>query len=239
MSPRNHKTVTLCQNKKFSFLNEWYQESISDCHLCSKLKPQFHKVQGNLIHATQPFERLNIDFKGPLPSSSQNKYILTILMNVADFYLPFVVLIWIHLLLLNVWLSCFQYYIHSDRGPSLISTELKLYLNARGVATSRTSAYNPKGNGQVEWYKGIIQKTINLALKSNKLHVSQWESVITDSLHSIRSLLCTSTTSTPHERLFNYQCHLTSGNAVPNWLSTPETVLLRQRNRQGMYDPFV
>ena len=73
-----------------------------------------------------------------------------------------------------------------------MSTELKLSLNANGVAaTSRTSVYNHKGNGQAERYNGIIWKTINLALKSNKLRVSQWESVITDALHSIRSLLCT------------------------------------------------
>ena len=46
----------------------------SNCQVCSELKPQFHKVQGKLIHATQPFERLNIDFKGPLPSVRQNNY---------------------------------------------------------------------------------------------------------------------------------------------------------------------
>ena len=120
-----------------------------------------------------------------------------------------------------------------------MSTELKLSLNARGVATSRTSVYNHKGNGQAERYNGIIWKTINLALKSNKLHVSQWESVITDALHSIRSLLCTSTNSTPHERLFNYQRHSTSGNSVHTWLSTPGAVLLRRWNRQSKYDPLV
>ena len=92
---------------------------------------------------------------------------------------------------------------------------------------------------KVERYIGIIWKTINLALKSNKLHVSQWESVITDALHSIHSLLCTSTNSTPHEHLFNYQCRSTSGSAVPTWLSTPGTLLLRQNNRQSKHDPLV
>ena len=104
------------------------------------------------------------------------------------------------------------------------------------MKTSRTSVYNPKGNGQVEQYSGIIWKTIDLALKSNKLHVLQWESVITNALHSIRSLLCTSTNSTLLERLFNYQCRSTSGNTVPTWLSTPGTVLLRRHNRQSKYD---
>ena len=62
-------------------------------------------------------------------------------------------------------------YIHSDRGPSLISTEPKLNLNARGVATSQTSVYNPRGNGKAEQYNAIVWKTFNLALLSNKLHV--------------------------------------------------------------------
>ena len=43
------------------------KKTTSDCQVCSELKPKFHKVQGKLIHATQPFERLNIDFKRPLP----------------------------------------------------------------------------------------------------------------------------------------------------------------------------
>ena len=104
------------------------------------------------------------------------------------------------------------------------------------MKTSRTSVYNPKGNGQVEQHSGIIWKTIDLALKSNKLHVLQWESVITNALYSIRSLLCTSTNSTLLERLFNYQCRSTSENTVPTWLITPGTVLLRRHNRQSKYD---
>ena len=32
----------------------------------------------HLIKATQPFERLNIDFKGPVPSNANNVYMLTL-----------------------------------------------------------------------------------------------------------------------------------------------------------------
>ena len=47
----------------------------SVCKECAEIKPRFYKpVPGHLIKATQPFERLNIDFKGPLPSTNQNKY---------------------------------------------------------------------------------------------------------------------------------------------------------------------
>ena len=50
----------------------------SSCQTCLKLKPQYHKSIGTLIKATQPFGRLNIDFKGPLPTTSSNRYILTV-----------------------------------------------------------------------------------------------------------------------------------------------------------------
>ena len=43
-------------------------------------------------------------------------------------------------------------FVHSDRGPSLVSHELRSYLTGKGVAVSRTTPYNPAANGQVEKY---------------------------------------------------------------------------------------
>ena len=78
-----------------------------------------------------------------------------------------------------------------------------------------------------------------LALKSKNLPTSEWERVLPDALHSIRSLICTSTNVTPHERLFNYQRRSTSGQSVPSWLSTPGPVLLKRHVRNSKYDPMV
>ncbi len=45
------------------------------CRVCAENKPRFYSpVQSHLVKATQPFERLNIDFKGPLKSNNQNVY---------------------------------------------------------------------------------------------------------------------------------------------------------------------
>ena len=47
----------------------------SQCQTCAETKPRYHKPEEvPLIKATQPFERINIDFKGPLPSNNGNKY---------------------------------------------------------------------------------------------------------------------------------------------------------------------
>ena len=61
----------------------------SSCKMCAELKPRFRTPpMGTLIKSTQPMERLNIDFKGPLSSSTPNKYFITIIDEYSRF--PFV-----------------------------------------------------------------------------------------------------------------------------------------------------
>ena len=82
---------------------------------------------------------------------------------------------------------------------------MKHFLSKYNITTSKTSRYNPQGNCQVERYNGVIWKSITLGLRGKNMDINQWESVLSESLHSIRSLLCTATSQTPHERLFSYQ----------------------------------
>jgi hypothetical protein len=129
-------------------------------------------------------------------------------------------------------------YIHSDRGASFMSIELKEYLTQKGVATSRTTPYHSQGNGQCERYNGIIWKAIQLSLKEHNLPEQHWETVLPSALHSIRSLLSTSTNATPHERFFGFQRRSSHGVSLPAWL-TPGPVLLRKFVRNNKNDPLV
>ena len=213
------------------------------CPVCSEIKPRFHQIQGTLIKATAPFERLNLDFKGPLPSNTRNKYILTVVDEFSRF--PFALpctdvssaSVIAHLQ--NLF-SIFGMpaYIHSDRGSAFMSCELKSFLSSLGIATSRTTAYNPRGNGQVERYNGIIWKTVQLSLNSKKLPIERWEEVLQQALHSIRSLLCTAINCTPHERMFSHPRRSFYGSSVPTWLSQPGPVLMRNHIR-NKYEPIV
>ena len=83
-----------------------------------------------------------------------------------------------------------------------MSAEMKNFLHEKGIATSRTTAYNPRGNAQIERFNGTLWRTPTLAAKSQGLSIGHWEACLLDALHSIRSLLCTATKATPHERLF-------------------------------------
>ena len=109
--------------------------------------------------------------------------------------------------------------IHSDLGQSFMSVELKTFLQSHGVATSRTTPYSPQSNGQCERYNGIIWKAVTLALASLGLKETQWESVLPDALHSVRSLLCTSINCTPHERFFNFTRRSSPGQSILSWLA--------------------
>ena len=62
---------------------------IESCRICCETKPRFFKPPpAILIKSTQPFERLSIDFKGPLPSATKNHYFLTVVDEFSRF--PFV-----------------------------------------------------------------------------------------------------------------------------------------------------
>ena len=61
------------------------------CKVCSEIKPRFFRSaeENILVKATSPWERLSVDFKGPLPSSSSNKYLLTIVDEFSRFAFGF------------------------------------------------------------------------------------------------------------------------------------------------------
>ena len=105
-----------------------------------------------LIKVTQVFERLNLDFKGPLPSAFSNKCFLTVVDEYSRFPFAFpcsemTVKTVIQCLtqLFSIFGMCS--YIHSDRWSSFQSHELKSWLHSHGVATSRTISFTPGAMG--------------------------------------------------------------------------------------------
>ena len=233
-----------CRNLPYSM--EDIKRMTAACAICTKLKPNFYRPPpGQLVKATQPFERLNMDFKGPLPTAGHNKYILTIVDEFSRFPFAYpcpdvsansVIKSLNHLFYMFGTPS----YIHTDRGAAFMSSELRTFLCNNGVSTSRSTPYNPQGNGQVERYNGIIWKSVLLALESRKLTTPQWETVLPDALHSIRTLLSTATNETPHERFFRFQRKSSVYDSpVPSWLSMPGKVYLKRSVRASKHDPLV
>ena len=166
--PRVTRLNAYVISKNLPFSVEDIRKVTSSCSICNEIKPRFFKPVGHeLIKATKPFERLSIDFKGPLPSISNNKFILTIVDEYSRF--PFVfpcssVDADTAISCLSTLFSLFGLpaYVHSDRGSAFMSTKFQSYLFSLGVASSRTTPYNPRGNSQWERYNGVVWKTIFL-----------------------------------------------------------------------------
>lgn len=70
--------VARSRNLLYSF--KGIKRITKSCQICAENKPRFYKPPpATLIKATQPFKRPHLDIKSPLPSKTENKYMLTII----------------------------------------------------------------------------------------------------------------------------------------------------------------
>ena len=80
---------------------------------------------------------------------------------------------------------------------------------------------------------------MKLYLSSMGLASKQWQEVLHFALHAVRSLLCTATNCTPHDRLFQHNRRGSWGVGLPSWLCKPGQVLMRRNVRSSKYEPLV
>jgi len=209
--------------------------------VCLELKPNFYKSPAaQLVKATQLFERLSLHFKGPFPSSTKNRYMLTVINEFSRFPFAFPCSSFDAKTVISCLNRLFELfgmpaYIHSDRGTAFMSHAFTSYLHRRGVACSKTSVYNAPANGQCEQYNGIIWSVVRLALASRKLTVTQWECVLPDT----RSLLCTATNATLHERLFNYKEAIVLWGFCTELVEFSRSRIFERHTRSSKYEPLV
>ena len=88
--PRVTRLNHYVKAKNLPFSLEEVRKTVADCRICSEIKPRFVEPQStSLIKATQPFERLSMDFKGPLSSVHKNYYLLTVVDEHSRFPFAF------------------------------------------------------------------------------------------------------------------------------------------------------
>lgn len=218
---------------------------VGQCRVCAEIKPQFIRPSNPpMISAQRPFDRLSVDFKGMVPTNTRNRFMLTIIDEYSRFPWAFpcqnsdspTVIKWLT--------SIFDIFgtpssIHSDNGSAFISQEFRAFMLRKGISWSNSTKYNARGNGQCERYNGVIWKGVQLALRSRNLPLSNWELVLSEVLNTQRSLLCTATNSTPHDRLMSFARKSLRGQNLPAWLTEGTPVLLRRHARRSKYEPLV
>lgn len=222
--------------------------TVADCQTCRECKPKFFKPPVTaLIKATKPMERLNMDIVGPKTpaNGSGNTYLLTVVDEFSRFPFAFA----LRSITSKTVISCLTKlfaifgtpgFLHTDRGAQFMSQEFNDYCADQGISHSRTTPYNPKGNGQCERFNGVIQKNIECILHSRKLPESKWEQVLPEALSAIRELMCTSTRESPHDRIFNSsrKGHDHKAFVLPKWLADGKRALFKNPVRNKA-DPRV
>ena len=124
------RTYYFIKMKNLPYSIEEVRKIVNGCRVCAEIKPRFHKlIESHLIKATQPMERLSIDFKGPLPSSYKNKYLLAVVDKYSRFPFAFACSNIESQTVINCLQQIFYLfgapgYVHSDQGKSFVSNEI-------------------------------------------------------------------------------------------------------------------
>ena len=139
------------------------------------LTPRFYRpTQEHLVKATSAWERVSVDFKGPvLTSTKGNRFLLVVVDEYSRFPFAFACKDTSASVVkcLSTLFSLFGFpsYVHSDRGTAFLSRELKDYLHSRRIATSHSTPYHSTGNSQCESFNQSIWNTISLMNKGRNL----------------------------------------------------------------------
>ena len=135
---------------------------VRSCGVCNGIKKPNRKVKARLgrYHAGAPLERVHINILGPLNSSkSRNKYVRMVIDQFTK------------------WLECYPLkffmrfgcplQIHSDQGRNFKSALFSELCTLLEICKTRTSAYRPCSNGQVEQYNRLLLQTIRCCIGKN------------------------------------------------------------------------
>ncbi len=224
----------LHQSNDASFPNveQVCRKVVQECRVCAEIKPRWiSPTPRRLINSSAPWQRISLDFMTNKPTSSEGFCnILTVIDEYSRFPFAFATKDRSSTTVidsLNVLFCLFgpPVSVHSDHGVEFFSANVMTFLSEWGVHHSRTTSYHPAGNGQVERFNGIIWQTTKSLLADRQLPGSAWPVVLREALHCIRSLVSSSTNSTPHNLFFNFDRNF---RPLPNAISPGEYAWLHR-----------
>ena len=183
------------------------EEVTRACEPCQRLAPGPSATKDIFSPVVDgyPFQRLSVDFVGPMPDSKRgNKYLLTVKdcfsRWVEAFPMKEATAAATIYVLINQVFSRFGYpeSIHSDQGRQFTSRLMKDVCEALEIRLTTTPAYNPKSN-PVERFHSDLKRGMRRVSRDAQ---SDWEEALPHVLMAHRMKPCRMTGLSPFEVLF-------------------------------------
>ena len=151
------------------------EKCVRECKECQQRNPPNPTPQTPLhtIEAAYPFQKLSIDIMVPLPKTSQgHKYILVVTDLFSKWIEAFPLATTdsetIAEILVNeaVCHNGVPATLHSDQAPNLCSQTVSSLCHILGIDKTRTNAYHPQGNAQVERFNRTLEAILSKRFKA-------------------------------------------------------------------------
>ena len=177
---------------------------IRECEQCQKRNNPQPLPQAPLgtISASYPFEKISWDIMGPLPITERgNKYILVVTDLFSKWVEAFPLQVTDGLTLTSILMDeviCrygVPQQLHSDQGSNLNAEVNQKLCQLLGIERTRTTAYHPQGNGQVERFNRTVEAML---AKMVGEHHSDWDKHLQKALFAYRTSLHESTGYSPY-----------------------------------------
>lgn len=186
----------------------WYgldkdiEDLVKNCVKCQVVKPDPAKVETHIWEpATKPFERIHIDFAGPLRNGAYFLIIVDAYSKWIDVDIMRTTTTEATIKVLRRFFSDYgiPLYLVSDNGPQFTSEAFQNFLKSNGVFHKRGAPYHPATNGQAErCIQTIKQKLKSLETKS----IDELEKNVRLILTQYRITKHATTEESPSERVF-------------------------------------
>ena len=173
------------------------------CQLCQKRNPPQPVPQAPMgtIRTHHPFQKISWDIMGPLPVSSKgHKYILVITDMFSKWVEAFPLRVTDSETLAKVLVDeivCrygVPQCLHSDQGTNFNSEVITSLCKQLGIKRTRTTAYHPQANGQVERFNRTLESMLSKVVNENQ---RDWDTHLPKALFAYRTSLHESTGFSP------------------------------------------
>ena len=184
------------------------QTFIHNCHACAQRKIATHnnKAPTQHIEVGEPFTFWAIDYMGPLPETARgNRHILVMMDHFSKWCEAFPTKDQKASTVANILLhKVFSRFgpptvLHSDQGANFESNLMHELCDLMGIAKTRTSAYHPQCDGQVERQNRTLQDMLSKFVSN---HADDWDQWLDPVVFAYNTSRHDSTGYSPYEMIF-------------------------------------